>query len=233
MKILKRYFSLPLEMRTWLMTTGSMLINTCLALYHGLFGFLNDSDILVVLSFFYILLAMMRIFLGSSIRKYFKKTPDDFIRSILLLSGMLMVVLGLVLSRVIYNMVLDHEKADFGSFSTILFFIFALIKIAMTGYGIRLSRRQKDPIFTLIQRTTLAETLFCTYSLILSIVPILNNLKLEEFIYTASGIVFVGIVLALGIDNLFSHKRYDSILDDLDIPTYEEVNENRSPETGL
>lgn len=227
MNVLKNYFALPLELRTWLMTEGCMLINVALAIYNGFLGIVNHSDLLLVLSFFYALLAFMRFFLGESIRTFFKKAGEDRLRGTLLLSGMLMIILGMILNSIFVTMVEKNEAADFTNYSTLVFIIFAVSKIVMTGYGLNLSRKQKDPIFSLIQRTTLTETLFCSYSLLLSLIPCIASTIVQERVFTISGNFLSGFVIIMGIINVASSRKYKSSVNDLNIPTYDEVNLSR------
>ncbi len=227
MNVLRKYFALPLHLRTWLMTEGCMIINIALAAYHLILGFASHSDLLLIMGFFYTLLAFMRFFLGRSVRSFFKQAADDRIRGTLLLSGMLMIILGLILNRIFSNIAENSQAADFGNYSTLIFTVFTVSKIIMTGYGLGLSARHKDPIFSLIQRTTLTETLFCSYSLLLSLIPYIPDLSVQERLFLNSGNLFSGFVLLMGFINIFSYRKYQSSVNKLNIPSYDEVNAAR------
>ncbi|WP_289220643.1 hypothetical protein [Ileibacterium valens] len=228
MDLIRKYFDLPIHKRTWLMTEGCMVINLILATFHLTLGFSGRSDLMLIMGFFYALLSFMRFFLAKSVRCYFKNCQDDRMRGTLLLSGMLMIILGLILGRIFTNLVENNQPADFGNASTVLFSIFALSKIVMTGYGLNLSRKQKDPIFSLIQRTTLTETIFCSFSVWLSLIPYITDPTLQETLFLYSGNVFSGFVLIMGLVNIFSYRKYESSVNRLNIPTYEQVNQTRN-----
>ena len=227
LNILRKYFALPLHLRTWIMTEGCMVINLILAAYHLIIGFIDHSDLMLIMGFFYTLLAFMRFFLGKSVRTFFKQAAEDRIRGTLILSGMLMVILSLILNRIFTNMSADNQAADFTNFSTLLMTVFALSKIVMTGYGLKLSHREKDPIFSLVQRTTLVETIFCSFSLWLSLIPFIPDPSVQDSLLLNSGNLFSGFVFVMGVINIWTYKKYNSSVNLLNIPTYDEVNSSR------
>lgn len=184
-------------------------LNLLYAIYHGVLGILNLSFWFIALSAFYGILAVMRFSAVLCERNHQKSPDNDTELFVMKLSGLLLVVLGVVLATVNYvslsqNIAARHEEIMMITIATYTFY-----KITMAIVKAVRQRENPSPLLRTIRNIGYAEAAASVLTLQRSMLVSFGAMSAGSihFMNAVTGAAVCWFVLILGLSMIMKSKR--------------------------
>ena len=135
----------------------SLVCNFLYALYHGVMGVINLSLWFFVMCAFYGILAVMRLCAVLSGRKKQRDRSDVSQRYVMKISGILLLLLGIVLTAIINISLSQHIATVYDTITMITIATYTFGKITVTIVNAVRQRRNSSPLLLVIRNIRYAE----------------------------------------------------------------------------
>lgn len=191
------------------MAFGSMLLNVVLAVYNIYIWYVSRSYLFLVMTFYYILLALMRFFASFTLHLFFKKRFNDFVKTMIQVCGTLMILLGLILLIVVLSRINAPVVNNLSNWMAWFYGGLAAFKIVMTYNGAKQAKKYQDVLYSLVQRIGMVEMTLTIYTFLQAVIyTIPSDSFTLEMISLAIGLIACVNVVFNGVQSVRYDPRY-------------------------
>jgi hypothetical protein len=182
--------------RIILSATVALFLNLLYALYHGIIGVAHLSLWFVTMSAYYTILGSMRFVAVVYARKRNADTP---IKTIIKMSGILLILLSFVLSGVIYISLSQNIASKYDEITMITIATYIFGKITITVIKAVKQHKSMDPILKVIRNISYAEVTVSVLTLQRSMIVSFGGMTNAYILNALSGAAGCLFILSLGI----------------------------------
>lgn len=193
--------------RIVLFATGSLFINIAYAVYHGFLGITQSSVWFLSMWAYYTILGVMRLAAVLCERKSASEDLMDIQYFVLRMSGTLFLVLGFVLSAIIYISLAQDVATKYDKIPMITISAYIFGKITVLSITAFRHRLDVSPILTVLKDITYAETAASLFTLQRSMIVSFGGMAQAHILDSVTGLFVCLFVIALGITMILKSRK--------------------------